>query len=159
MDLILIDCPPNLYLCSWNSLIASDFVVVPFQPEDYGSQGIAAMRAAISRVRSRQNPRLRLLGYLLTMIQRRLGLHAAYERQLRQLFGPDVFETSIPRAKDYAEAVSARMPITRWKPRSVGAQAITELAAEMVQRVALMNTGPAGAGLAVLEPGERSSPR
>src|ERR1022692_4430218 len=26
-DLILIDCPPNLYLCSWNALLASNFVV------------------------------------------------------------------------------------------------------------------------------------
>ena len=141
-DVILIDCPPNLYLCSWNAgFIAADFVVVPFQPEDYGSQGIAAMRAAVAKVRSRPNPGLRLLGYLLTMVQRRLGLHAAYERQLRQLYGSDVFEVSIPRAKDFAEAVSARMPITRWKPRSVGARAIADLASEMERRVAELNLG------------------
>jgi chromosome partitioning protein len=140
-DVILIDCPPNLYLCSWNALIAADFVVVPFQPEDYGSQGIAAMRAAVAKVRSRQNPGLRLLGYLLTMVQRRLGLHAAYERQLRQLYGSDVFEASVPRAKDFAEAVSARMPITRWRPRSVGARAIADLASEMERRVAELNLG------------------
>src|SRR4051812_22592252 len=46
-DVILIDCPPNLYLCSWNALLAADFVIVPFQPEDYGSQGISAIRSAI----------------------------------------------------------------------------------------------------------------
>jgi chromosome partitioning protein len=137
-DVILIDCPPNLYLCSWNALLAADFVVAPFQPEDYGSQGIAAIRGAILKARSRLNPRLRLLGYLLTMVQGRLGLHAAYERQLRQLYGADVFETRIPRAKDFAEAVSARMPITSWKPRSAGAQAIADLAAEIEQRVAVL---------------------
>jgi chromosome partitioning protein len=135
-DVVLIDCPPNLYLCSWNALLAADFVVVPFQPEDYGSQGMAAIRAAMLKARSRLNPRLRLLGYLLTMVQSRLGLHAAYERQLRLLYGGEVFATKIPRAKDFAEAVSARLPITSWKPRSVGAQAISELADEMEQRIA-----------------------
>src|SRR5262245_52910295 len=34
-DVILIDCPPNLQLCSWAALVASDFVLVPLQAEDY----------------------------------------------------------------------------------------------------------------------------
>jgi chromosome partitioning protein len=133
-DVTLIDCPPNLYLCSWSALLAADFVVVPFQPEDYGSQGITAIRQAIERARSRHNPGLRLMGYLLTMVQRRLGLHAAYERQLRLLYGEDVFEVSVPRTKDYSEAVSARLPIDRWRPRSVAARAMAALACEMDRR-------------------------
>jgi chromosome partitioning protein len=28
-DITLIDCPPNLYGCSWSSLLASDYVVIP----------------------------------------------------------------------------------------------------------------------------------
>lgn len=140
-DVILIDCPPNLYLCSWAALVAADFVVVPFQPEDYGSQGITAIRSAIAQVKAQKNPGLRLLGYLLTMVQRKLGLHAAYDRQLRALYGEDVFETVIPRAKDFAESVSARLPITSWKPRSVGAQAISALAAELEWRVSELAHG------------------
>ena len=35
-DAILIDCPPNLCLCSWSALAAGDGVVVPVQPEDFG---------------------------------------------------------------------------------------------------------------------------
>jgi chromosome partitioning protein len=155
-DIILIDCPPNLYLCSWSALLAADFVVVPFQPEDYGSQGIAAIRGAILKAQSRLNPRLRLLGYLLTMVQGRLGLHAAYERQLRQLYGADVFETRIPRAKDFAEAVSARVPITTWRPRSAGAEAISRLAAEIDERIRLFAPDRSRASVSALA---RSAPR
>ena len=36
-DLILVDCPPNLHFCSWTALVASDYVVVPLQAEDFGS--------------------------------------------------------------------------------------------------------------------------
>jgi chromosome partitioning protein len=143
-DVILVDCPPNLYLCSWSALVAADFVVVPFQPEDYGSQGIIAIRRAIEQARSRHNPRLRLMGFLLTMVQRRLGLHAAYQRTLRQLYGEQVFEVNVPRAKDYSEAVSARLPITRWRPRSAAAQAIAALAAEMERRAAVPPGHPPG---------------
>ena len=45
-DLVLIDCPPNLHLCSWAALVASDHLIVPLQPEDYG-------RRASGRSRSR----------------------------------------------------------------------------------------------------------
>ncbi len=40
-DVALIDCPPNLSLCSWAAaLLAADSVVVPVQAEDYrGSRG------------------------------------------------------------------------------------------------------------------------
>src|SRR4051794_10433290 len=30
-DLVLIDCPPNLHLCSWAALVGSDYLVVPLQ--------------------------------------------------------------------------------------------------------------------------------
>ena len=38
-DVVLIDNPPNLHLATWSSLAASDYYLVPVQPEDFGSQG------------------------------------------------------------------------------------------------------------------------
>ena len=51
-DLVLIDCPPNLHLCSWAALAASDHLVVPLQPEDYGAQGIADVLDSLGMVRA-----------------------------------------------------------------------------------------------------------
>jgi len=42
-DLVLIDCPPNLYRCSWVALVAADWVLVPVPPEDFGTQGLVAV--------------------------------------------------------------------------------------------------------------------
>ena len=39
-DLVLIDCPPNLHLCSRAALVASSWIVIPVQAEDFGSQGL-----------------------------------------------------------------------------------------------------------------------
>ena len=38
IDIVLIDCPPNLYRCSWTAMIAADFVLIPVPPEDFGTQ-------------------------------------------------------------------------------------------------------------------------
>lgn len=35
-EVVVIDCPPNLHLCSWAALVAAGSVVVPLQPEDFG---------------------------------------------------------------------------------------------------------------------------
>lgn len=142
-DVILIDCPPNLHLCSWSALLAADFVVVPLQAEDYGAQGIVYIQRAFDLALSRHNPRLRLLGYLLTMFNRSLGIHTAYETQLRTLYGDRVFRAMVPLAKDFKEAVAARMPVTAYKPRSAAAKAVKAVANELLERAGAAAGRPA----------------
>ena len=69
-DVILIDCPPNLHLCSWSAMTAASHVVVPLQPEDFGSQGLAPVQEAVAAVQAGPNPGLTLAGYLLTMVDK-----------------------------------------------------------------------------------------
>jgi chromosome partitioning protein len=135
-DLTLIDCPPNLHLCSWAALVASDFLIVPLSPEDYGAQGIADVQEAVSLVQAGPNPALRLLGYLVTMHDKRLGIHLAYEALLRELYGADVFAAPFPLAKDFKEAVAARLPISHYKPKSAAAKATKTVADEVLGRIA-----------------------
>jgi chromosome partitioning protein len=134
-DVILLDCPPNLCLCSWSALVAADGVVVPLQAEDYGAQGIAAIQRAVGRARREANPQLALLGYLITMFNRSLAIHRAYADQLRELYADQVFSAMVPLAKDFKEAVSARLPISHYKPKGAPAKAMGALADELCARV------------------------
>jgi chromosome partitioning protein len=134
-DLVLIDCPPNLHLCSWAALVASDHLIVPLQPEDYGAQGIAEVRDAVDRVVSGPNPDLALLGYLITMVAPRRSIHQLYEERLRSLYGPLVFSARVPEAADFVEAVARRLPIAQYKPRGSAAKAIKALAEELIDRL------------------------
>lgn len=134
-DLALIDCPPNLHLCSWCALAASSHVLIPVQPEDYGAQGLAAVRRSIARVRSTVNPGLRLLGYLITMAQPRRAIHQLYMESLRADYGAEVLDAIVPAAADFPEAVAHRKPVTHHKPRGAAARAIKALAAEVLNRV------------------------
>jgi chromosome partitioning protein len=137
-DLVLVDNAPNIHLCSWAALTASDAVVVPLQAEDYGAQGLGPVQEAVAAVRARTNPDLALLGYLLTMFDRRLAIHLAYESRLRALYGEAVFTASFPLAKDFKEAVAARQPISHYKPKSAAAKATKAVAVELLARVSAL---------------------
>lgn len=133
-DVVLIDCPPNLHLCSWNALLAADFVMVPVQAEDFGAQGITYIQRAIDDALAKYNPNLRMLGYLVTLRQR-LAIHEAYEMQLRNLYGAHVFETSFGLSKDVKEAIAERLPIHFLRPRCKAAKDVNAIAEEILRRI------------------------
>jgi chromosome partitioning protein len=139
-DYILIDCPPTLRGCAWAALAAADALVVPVQPEDYGSQGIIHVQAFLNRAREQVNANLELAGYLLTMVQR-TSLHRIYERTIREAYGSLVFEAVIPRAIVLAEAISQQQPICHSSPRSAASKAVDEVAAELVSRLTRLAAG------------------
>jgi chromosome partitioning protein len=134
-DVCLVDCPPSAHLCSWAALVASLGVLIPVQTEDYGSQGLVAVKKTIRRVQAGPNPDLRLLGILPTMVNRKLSVHASYEADLRQIFGAEVFEAVMPLSTDYKEAVMVRKPVNLVKPRSAASRAMAVLADEFLARL------------------------
>jgi chromosome partitioning protein len=133
-DLALIDCPPNLYLCSFAALAASDYLIVPVQPEDYGAQGIADVLDSLDMVRASGYP-VSLLGYLLTMVQPRRALHQVYEANLREVYGDRVFAARMPEAAEFPEAIAQRKTIAQYKPKGAAAKAIKAIAVEMLERI------------------------
>jgi chromosome partitioning protein len=141
-DRVLIDCPPNLNLCSWAALAAADAVLVPVQPEDYGAQGLPAVRESIEMVRQTINPRLRVLGLVISMISPRRAIHRLYLETLRERYGPEVCEAMIPEAPEVAEATMLRKPVSWHKPKGATAKALAALAAELDARLAALAVNP-----------------
>lgn len=133
-DLALIDCPPNLYGCSFAALAASDHLIVPVQPEDYGAQGIADVLDSLDLVRASGYP-VSLLGYLLTMVQPRRALHQVYEANLRETYGERVFAARMPEAPEFPEAIAQRKTIGQYKPKGAAAKAVKAIAEELLSRV------------------------
>jgi chromosome partitioning protein len=134
-DLVLIDCPPNLYLCSWNAMVAADFVIVPVPPEDFGTQGLRVVHQAIRNVRQ-LNPSLRLLGHLVTRSDSRLLVHQAYQAKLRELFGEAVFDVVVPEASAFKVSIASREPVTLHSPRSKAGRIMRQLGEEIQRRIA-----------------------
>ena len=64
------------------------------------------------------NPGLVLLGFLITMFNARLAIHKLYDGLLREQYGRAVFESRIPYAVDYKEAIAQRCPSRSTNPRA-----------------------------------------
>ncbi len=132
-DFVLIDCPPNLYQCSWNAMLASDYVAIPVPPEDFGTQGLRTVHQAIERAR-RLNPRLRLLGQIITRFDSRLVIHRAYEGKLRQIYKKKVFSANVPEATAFKVSLACRKPVSFYSSRCKAAQQLDLLAHELISR-------------------------
>jgi chromosome partitioning protein len=143
-DVVLIDNPPNLCAATWAALLASDFLIVPCVPEDYGSASLSPVFESVGLVRSGPNPRLHMLGLVLTMVQPRLAVHQLYEQTLRDIHGDGVYTARIPLAADIKEAISARRPIGHYKPRGASAKAFKALVDETFSRIDAHRGGVAG---------------
>jgi chromosome partitioning protein len=134
-DICLLDCPPHVQFCAWSALVAANGVVIPAQLEDYGIQGIAAILDSIDHARAVANPRLTLLGFLPTMVNRSFSIHTSYAANLRAAYGADVFEAVVPTSTDFKVAVTLRKSIAEHKPRGSAAKAMEAVADELLARL------------------------
>lgn len=134
-DLIIIDTPPSLGLLTINALTASDWLLVPIQCEFFALEGVGQLLKTVNLVKKFLNPKIDILGYLLTMYDKRTKLSQEVERELREYFGDKVFSTVIPRSVRLAEAPSYGQSIIEYDRHSAAAQAYARLAEEIADRV------------------------
>ncbi len=136
-DYIIIDCPPALNMLTINALTASDRVLITLQTEFYAMEGLSQLMDTIRRVRANLNPHLEVEGILLTMVDKRNNLSIQVEKDVREYFGAQVYESVIPRNVRLSEAPSYGVPVMYHDLRSKGAQAYLQMAQELIQREAL----------------------
>lgn len=137
---VLVDCPPNLCLLTYNALYAADLVVVPFAPEDYGAQGIPSVQAAVETAR-RFNPDL--VG--LSLVINRVGafsIHKAFELMVRETYGAQVLPAVVPMRIDFLESLAARQPVVEFAPDSFSAESIRAVATQLVGLVGSVLPAP-----------------
>jgi len=133
-DYVLIDCPPALSLLTVNALTAADSLLIPVQAEYYALEGLTQLLQVVQMVRQGLNPRLELLGVVLTMYDTRTTLAAQVKQEVERHFGEKVFDTVIPRNVRLAEAPSYGKPIADYDKWSRGAKAYKKLAKEVHMR-------------------------
>ena len=143
-DLVLIDTPPSLGLLTLNALVASDLVLVPVQSEYLALEGLGQLVETLEMVRSSLNPRLVLVGILLTMLDSRTNLSAQVAAEVRRHFPAATFGVEIPRSVRLSEAPSFGRSIRQYDPSSRGGRAYAALANELVGRLGCGGGGGPG---------------
>jgi hypothetical protein len=143
-DFIVLDCLPGLGLLAINALTASDAVLIPVQADYLALQGVAQVLDTIGAVRSKLNPRLEVLGTLLTMMDVRTAhargvaelLRTALDGQVR------VFDMEIRTQVALKDSAQHGMPVLNFRPDSQAAAAYRELAAEVLAYFSLPTAEP-----------------
>ena len=135
-DFIIVDCQPSLGLLTVNALSCADSVIIPVESEYFSLRGLALLMDTVDKVRDRLNFKLEVLGILVTMFDRRT-LHAReVMERLVGAFGDKVFDSVITRTVRFPETSVAGEPINTWAPSSSGAVQYSNLAKEVIERVA-----------------------
>ena len=96
-DYILIDCMPSLGMLTINALTAAKSVLIPVQAQYLPAKGLEQLLQTVGKVRRQINPKLRIDGILLTMVDNRTNYTKEISSLLRDTYGGKlkVFTTDI----------------------------------------------------------------
>ncbi len=132
-DLVIVDTPPSLDLLLLNALSAASWVLVPFVPHPLSYEGVRQLMRVLFRVMSRQNPGLKLLGFLPMMAAEHIRQHRSITADVGRQFGAPRVLTGIRNDIKLAESFAAGLPVRQYAPGSRGAQDYAALAVCLTQ--------------------------
>lgn len=128
-DLIVLDCPPNVGNLTLNALVASDLVLIPCDLSPLAVEGVHSLVETIATVSTRLNPRIDVLGILVTRFDaRNKGMNEAVVEELETAYGDVVIPQRIGINTDLAKAQLAGKNVFDFAPTSRGATHHRELA-------------------------------
>ena len=133
-DYIIMDCPPSLGLMTFNAITASDYVIIPLVAEILPFNGLKMISDFIGQLKKYLNPKIEILGILITRWES-TNLSKGIEERLRNNLGEKIFTTKIRKNVTIAQAPLEATNIVEYDPKSNGAidyQAFTD---EILERM------------------------
>lgn len=119
VDVCLIDTAPTIGVRMVSALNSSDYALSPVKLEAFSLQGIKHMEATIRQAR-KTNPKLRFLGLLPTMFDRRNPRHRDLHHKLQEGYSKLLIPHSIGLRSSIEEAVATGVPV--WEVRKTAAK-------------------------------------
>ena len=134
-DFILLDCMPSLGMLTINALAAADNVIIPVQAQYLPAKGLEQLLQTVNKVKRQINPKLRIEGILLTMVDGRTNYAKDISALIRENYGGKlkVYQTDIPRSVRAEEISAEGKSIFRHDPKGKVAEAYRVLTKEVLQ--------------------------
>ena len=134
-DYVLLDCMPSLGMLTVNALAAADSVLIPVQAQYLSAKGLEQLLQTINKVRRQINPKLKIDGILLTMVDNRTNYSKEISALLRDTYGSKlkVFDVEIPHSVRAAEISAEGRSIFAHDPKGKVAVAYRELTKEVLK--------------------------
>lgn len=137
-DYCIMDCPPDLDMGSINALCAADWVIIPVDCDEWACDGMREIIDQIEQVQIDYNPRLKIMGALMTKY-RRTRYAAEVVHQMNEA-GVEMLGTVIRYTIKVSEAKSAHKPLRAYRPDCSAATDYGCLADEVEEIVSRMDT-------------------
>lgn len=133
-DFIVIDTPPQLGVLTINALVACTDVLIPFSLTTYSLIGVGILEKTMQELRDNLDLKLPILG-VFGCLDDHTNINRNVLHSITVRFKEKVFKAVIPRNIAVEEAHNQTSSIFEYQPDSRGAQAYTELANEILERV------------------------
>jgi len=145
-DYILLDCMPSLGMLTINALAASDSVIIPVQADYLPAKGLEQLLQTIGKVRRQINPKLKIDGILLTMVDGRTNFAKDISTLVRETYEGSikVFKADIPRSVKAAEISAEGKSIFVHDPKGKVAEGYGNLTKEVLKIEKLRQKHKAG---------------
>lgn len=137
-DYILLDGSPSLGMLTINMLAAADSVLVPVQAQYLSAKGLEQLLTTVGKVKRQINPKLRIEGVLLTMVDGRTNYNREISELIRETYGKKIriYDTPIPRSVRAAEISAEGKSIFRHDPNGKVAEAYRQLTRDVLDDAA-----------------------
>lgn len=134
-DYVLIDCMPSLGMLTVNALAAADRLVIPVQAQYLSAKGLEQLLQTVNKVRRQINPKLKIDGILLTMVDGRTNYAKDISNLIRDTYGSKlkVYKTEIPHSVRAAEISAEGKSIFAHDPKGKVAEAYMNLTKEVLK--------------------------
>ena len=134
-DFVFCDTPPAVdTLPTWAALLAAHYALSPVEPERNSAQSLVGGQFRLVAARD-ANPRLNFLGYVVNLRKGRRILHDRYEKALRDLHGPLVFDTVLRDLAAFPESEALSQSVLAYEPKSPAADLMRGLGAEVTTKM------------------------
>tara|TARA_R110000868_G_scaffold6957_2_gene38408 strand:+ start:5878 stop:6639 length:762 start_codon:yes stop_codon:yes gene_type:complete len=141
-EYIFLDCPAELGLITVNALTYADYVIIPMAADDYSMQGIEQLLPIIQQVRNKINPKLTILGFVITKYDKRLNITKQIMEAVHSNgWNVALFDTLIRSNTDLVKAQHARKTIFEFDKHSNGAKDYVSLGKEVVKKIKKLQNG------------------
>jgi chromosome partitioning protein len=133
-EFILIDTQPAKNILMLNAFAGSDYVLIPTNPSVYPLMDIVELEQTIKSSSINSNPDLKILGVLITMVQR-ATVYKQLESDLRKYFKDKVFNTTITRMAKSEESAVEGVGVSELDPKCKLSQEYKALCVEILRRL------------------------
>ncbi len=133
-DYIILDCPPFLYGSTVNSLVASDYLIIPVKSSKFSLEAVAKMIGFVEEIKKTENPGLKVDGLLLTMHEFNTKASFHVKKELYRLYPNYLYKTAIPKNSKVAESTFYNKPVILFDDHAKASVAYMNLVDEIIEK-------------------------